>query len=376
MPTVHLNVRYFEIAAPDGTALDAWFGGGTDLTPTYPYPEDAVHFHRTLKAIADRHHPSFHPRFKAWCDNYFVNLHRGEERRGVGGIFFDHLRAGDSGLDGDRLLEFVADVGRALPAAYGPIVERRQERAVRRARAPVPAGSPGALRRVQPGARPGHAVRTADQRPDRERADEPAAAGRLGVRAELRAGLVRGRAAGDAGAAGLGGGRASDRGRAEPHASRRGVRGADPAGARGGRRSPRSRRSWSGTRRPTCPPAAVEGRSEQLALVAGLLHERGTDPRLGELLDAAGGLVAAGGSRLAAGGERPRAAAGLRSLRPTAAQAGAGPRPHHRGGAARLVRRAERGGLRPVPSAPRADRGAQAGRGGVRRATRASRTTR
>jgi carboxypeptidase Taq len=34
------------------------------------------------------------------------------------------------------------------------------------------------------------------------------------------------------------------------------------------------------------PPGGVESRSEQLALVAGLLHERGTDPRLGELLDA------------------------------------------------------------------------------------------
>jgi len=33
------------------------------------------------------------------------------------------------------------------------------------------------------------------------------------------------------------------------------------------------------------PAGGVEGRSEQLALLAGLLHERGTDPRLGELLD-------------------------------------------------------------------------------------------
>ena len=32
------------------------------------------------------------------------------------------------------------------------------------------------------------------------------------------------------------------------------------------------------------PAGGVEGRSEQLALVAGLLHERGTDPRIGELL--------------------------------------------------------------------------------------------
>src|SRR6185295_17209239 len=34
------------------------------------------------------------------------------------------------------------------------------------------------------------------------------------------------------------------------------------------------------------PAGGVENRSEQLALVAGLLHDRGTDPRLGELLDA------------------------------------------------------------------------------------------
>ncbi len=127
VPTVHLNVRAFEITGADGSRLDAWLGGGTDLTPTYPHAEDAVHFHRTLKAIADRHHPSFYPRFKTWCDHYFVNLHRGEERRGVGGIFFDHLREGDSGLDRPRLLDFLADVGRALPEAYGPIVRRRRD---------------------------------------------------------------------------------------------------------------------------------------------------------------------------------------------------------------------------------------------------------
>src|SRR5438093_654859 len=32
------------------------------------------------------------------------------------------------------------------------------------------------------------------------------------------------------------------------------------------------------------PAGGVESRSEQLALIAGLLHDRGTDPRLGELL--------------------------------------------------------------------------------------------
>ncbi|HET6580077.1 MAG TPA: oxygen-dependent coproporphyrinogen oxidase [Gemmatimonadales bacterium] len=127
VPTVHLNVRWFELGDAAGEPQDAWLGGGTDLTPTYPFPEDAAHFHRALKAVCDRHHPSFYPRFKNWCDHYFVNTHRGDERRGIGGIFFDNLRDGECGLGLDRLVEFTADVGAALPSAYGPIVQRRRE---------------------------------------------------------------------------------------------------------------------------------------------------------------------------------------------------------------------------------------------------------
>ncbi|HEY8197381.1 MAG TPA: oxygen-dependent coproporphyrinogen oxidase [Gemmatimonadales bacterium] len=126
VPTVHLNVRYFEIARPTGETVDAWFGGGTDLTPTYPFPEDASHFHRTLKGTCDRHHPMFYPRFKTWCDHYFVNTHRADERRGIGGIFFDNLRAGESGLSLPRLFDFVTRIGEVLPEAYGPLVERRR----------------------------------------------------------------------------------------------------------------------------------------------------------------------------------------------------------------------------------------------------------
>jgi coproporphyrinogen III oxidase len=127
VPTVHLNVRYFEISGAAGEQLDAWFGGGTDLTPTYPYPEDAAHFHRALRAACDRHHASFYPRFKIWCDHYFVNTHRGDERRGVGGIFFDHLRAGEAGLCLEQLLQFATDIGEVLPDAYRPIVDRRRD---------------------------------------------------------------------------------------------------------------------------------------------------------------------------------------------------------------------------------------------------------
>lgn len=126
LPTVHLNVRYFELTSEEGEVLDAWVGGGTDLTPYYPHVEDAVHFHRAVRAVCDRHAPSFHPRFKAWCDRYFANTHRDGEARGVGGIFFDHLRAEEEGMPMEALRRFAEEVGLCLPAAYGPLVARRR----------------------------------------------------------------------------------------------------------------------------------------------------------------------------------------------------------------------------------------------------------
>jgi coproporphyrinogen III oxidase len=128
IPTVHLNVRYFELTDADGVLCDAWFGGGTDLTPMYPHEDDVRHFHGALKAICDAHHPGYWGRFKPWCDEYFRNLHRDGEARGCGGIFFDHIRPGadEGGLDRAALQAFVGDVGRSLRSAYAPIVERRR----------------------------------------------------------------------------------------------------------------------------------------------------------------------------------------------------------------------------------------------------------
>lgn len=128
VPTVHLNVRYFELTDAQGRLTDRWYGGGTDLTPFYPHEEDPRDFHRALAEMCQRYHPAFYPDFKQWCDAYFVNTHRGHEPRGVGGIFFDHLRPDDSthGLDDSQVRSFVTDVARVLPAAYRPIVERRR----------------------------------------------------------------------------------------------------------------------------------------------------------------------------------------------------------------------------------------------------------
>lgn len=128
IPTVHLNVRYFELSDDEGNLRDAWYGGGTDITPMYPFPDDVTHFHRELATICGRFHPSLYQRFKPWCDEYFRNTHRDNETRGCGGVFFDHLRPGEdeSGMDAETTMAFVDAIARSLTAAYAPVVERRR----------------------------------------------------------------------------------------------------------------------------------------------------------------------------------------------------------------------------------------------------------
>lgn len=128
LPTVHLNVRYFELTDEAGNLTDSWFGGGTDLTPFYPYEEDAVTFHQALKTMSDQHHPRYYTDFKRWCDEYFVNVHRDNEARGIGGVFFDHLRPDEEhdGRSFEQVQAYVTDVARVLRHAYEPIVERRR----------------------------------------------------------------------------------------------------------------------------------------------------------------------------------------------------------------------------------------------------------
>ncbi|KAI9803954.1 MAG: Coproporphyrinogen-III oxidase [Piccolia ochrophora] len=123
-PTVHLNYRYFETELDDGTPQGWWFGGGTDLTPSYLFDEDAIHFHRAIKDACDRHDRGYYPRFKRWCDDYFSVKHRGESR-GVGGIFFDDLD--ESEKDQENLFAFVQDCCKAFLPSYMPILERRKD---------------------------------------------------------------------------------------------------------------------------------------------------------------------------------------------------------------------------------------------------------
>lgn len=124
VPTVHANWRYFEMYDQKGNIVDQWFGGGQDLTPYYLFEEDATHFHKVCKTACDKHHTDFYAKYKARCDEYFYNSHRGEAR-GIGGLFFDYLKKTET-MKMEDWYNFVTEVGDSFLEAYVPIVERRK----------------------------------------------------------------------------------------------------------------------------------------------------------------------------------------------------------------------------------------------------------
>ena len=125
IPTVHANWRYFEMYDTTGKMVTQWFGGGQDLTPYYLFDEDAIHFHTVCKNVCDSYSPDFYSTFKKNCDDYFWNAHR-EEARGVGGLFFDYLKATNSFTILDRY-NFVTAVGASFLESYLPIVQKRKD---------------------------------------------------------------------------------------------------------------------------------------------------------------------------------------------------------------------------------------------------------
>ena len=138
-PTVHVNYRYFEVTEPTSEASEEqkvvawWFGGGSDLTPSYFFEEDAKHFHETLKTACDEHGEELYTVFKEWCDKYFYIPHR-DESRGIGGLFFDDLNQENHaklspGLPRPRspmeIFTFIQTLGNAFLPSYLPILKRR-----------------------------------------------------------------------------------------------------------------------------------------------------------------------------------------------------------------------------------------------------------
>ncbi len=122
VPAVHMNTRFI-------ATTKSWFGGGGDLTPLLGYQRnqdfpDAIDFHAAYQRACDQHDPTWHAKYKAWCDEYFFLPHRNEPR-GIGGIFYDHHDSGDW----DRDFAFTQDVGRAFLEIYPDLVRRRMSEA-------------------------------------------------------------------------------------------------------------------------------------------------------------------------------------------------------------------------------------------------------
>lgn len=115
VPAVHMNLRYLSTSR-------AWFGGGSDLTPTFPFAQDTEDFHAALRRACDGYRPGVYQEYKEWCDRYFYLPHR-QEPRGVGGIFFDDLAGPDARAD----YAFVRAVGEALLQVFPRIVARRKD---------------------------------------------------------------------------------------------------------------------------------------------------------------------------------------------------------------------------------------------------------
>ena len=120
MPTTHANFRFFTTDSGDSRKPVWWFGGGYDLTPYYPFHDDAVHWHETARDACDPFGADLYARYKKWCDEYFYLPHR-SETRGVGGLFFDDVNE----LGFAKSFEFLQSVGDSFLPAYRPIVKAR-----------------------------------------------------------------------------------------------------------------------------------------------------------------------------------------------------------------------------------------------------------
>jgi coproporphyrinogen III oxidase len=120
IPTSHANVRFF-IAEKEGEDPIWWFGGGFDLTPSYVFEEDAIHWHQVAHDLCEPFGDDVYAKYKKWCDDYFYLKHR-NETRGIGGLFFDDLNQWGF----EQSFAFMQAVGMGYLNAYLPIVEKRK----------------------------------------------------------------------------------------------------------------------------------------------------------------------------------------------------------------------------------------------------------
>ena len=124
IPTAHANIRCFVVGESE-TPLAAWVGGGMDLTPHLVYEQDIAGWHAAIRDTLDAHNQDWYSQFAENCNEYFSLPHRGGERRGVGGMFFDDLV-----LDQAQIERFFTDLVACFSQQWTSIARRRMSLAV------------------------------------------------------------------------------------------------------------------------------------------------------------------------------------------------------------------------------------------------------
>jgi coproporphyrinogen III oxidase len=121
-PTSHANVRLF--TARGGEVW--WFGGGFDLTPVYPFEEDARQWHTSARAACAPAGTRCYEILKEACDRYFYLPHRGETR-GIGGLFADDLNETTAEIGGsfEHCFALIRRIGDTYLESYTRIVNAR-----------------------------------------------------------------------------------------------------------------------------------------------------------------------------------------------------------------------------------------------------------
>ena len=119
IPAAHMNTRM--LVTGKGDKKKIWFGGGSDLTPTFNDIESSNIFHQDLENMCDKYDKLYYPKFKGWCDDYFYLPHR-KEARGIGGIFFDYETK-----DWIKNFKFVRELGLSFIDISKKIIKRKEK---------------------------------------------------------------------------------------------------------------------------------------------------------------------------------------------------------------------------------------------------------
>jgi len=115
IPTSHMINKNKQIK-------DWWIGGGYDLTPYVIYKDDINNWHSQAKANLDRFDKSFYKSFSKTCNEYFYIPHR-NERRGVGGIFFDNKQYKSI----DSSINFLESIAKTYLSSYKELINNRKK---------------------------------------------------------------------------------------------------------------------------------------------------------------------------------------------------------------------------------------------------------